>query len=652
MKSPLKKLLALTLIAVMFISCTGAVSAEGITAETHKAKWTVLVYVCGSNLESKWQCVTSDLQSLEGISACDDINFVYQTGGSQEWHYGNIGADCLTRFRLNAGIMEDIQTLPLANMGDPYTLGDFLQWGVQTYPAEKYMAVLFDHGGMISGAEHDELYNSIISVPELKYAFSQAGIRFDIIGFDTCLMACYENAANLAPYGRYLVASEEIETAPGWNKRLLYDEMIADTDADALSVAKTVCDTFLGIQEKNGYHLGATISVIDLDRMADVTAALGNMAKAMSACISDPLKFNNLSYELLSSKRYFYSFSHDLADMAKRADVLGTEATQPVIDAITDAVVYKANGGDFGYSNGLSIFFELNSSSDTMNCYANLSACPDYLAFLDAINYAWRAPAKTYEQTARVADPDYAAYKVICELSESDSVPPLHITGGVNAVSSIHYNLYSMDAKENRVYLTANIPNLQVLKDNTFSPDFDGQIATIGEIPIYLSLVEEQNTYTLYETPVIIDGQEYKLRIAWYPPEAEDTDPLAAADAEAGSEWNGATKPLSSGRFEIVGLWDNSNHSGTSIPTRNILKLSDGMEITFLQYECNKEMTPAITRVLGTVTYSAKNTTVEMKPIKNGVYGLRYVIDDCLGRETFSSLITVNIRNGKMTVVK
>ena len=107
MRNPFRKILALCLAVILCLSCAGtaALAETGSSSDVAKAKWTVLVYVCGSNLESAWQCVTSDLQSLQGISPSDEVNFIYETGGSKQWHYGGISADCLTRFRLNGGVI-------------------------------------------------------------------------------------------------------------------------------------------------------------------------------------------------------------------------------------------------------------------------------------------------------------------------------------------------------------------------------------------------------------------------------------------------------------------------------------------------------------------------------------------------------------------
>ena len=47
-------------------------------------------------------------------------------------------------------------------------------------------------------------------------ALTKAGVAFDFIGFDACLMATAENALMLTKHADYLIASEETEPGVGW----------------------------------------------------------------------------------------------------------------------------------------------------------------------------------------------------------------------------------------------------------------------------------------------------------------------------------------------------------------------------------------------------------------------------------------------------
>jgi len=121
------------------------IEIEGIPSES--AKWTIMVYMDGDNtLEyAAWD----DLSELESVSSTDEINIVAQLdayyscsgtfryyitgsapGASYPWYPDDI-----------------VQTLPEQNMADPATLTSFVNWATINYPAEKYLLVLWNHGG-------------------------------------------------------------------------------------------------------------------------------------------------------------------------------------------------------------------------------------------------------------------------------------------------------------------------------------------------------------------------------------------------------------------------------------------------------------------------------------------------------------------------
>ncbi len=98
---------------LMIVLLTALLPAFPAWAEAEKpAEWTVMYYLCGSDLESKHGYAT---ENLEEISACEpyavvhnlacwtvldtpdttpeNVNVVIETGGSREWHAGMLGMD-------------------------------------------------------------------------------------------------------------------------------------------------------------------------------------------------------------------------------------------------------------------------------------------------------------------------------------------------------------------------------------------------------------------------------------------------------------------------------------------------------------------------------------------------------------------------------
>ncbi len=688
----LRKLLALTLIVALCLSYAGsgwvALAEEPAATKdvnANLADWTVLIYMCGSNLESAGEMATGNLNMLAKVSMSDKVNFIIETGGAEAWSYEGIAADKLQRFRMNGGVLELLSSQESANMADPSTLRDFLQWGVKTYPAQKTMVIMWDHGGAVLGAIEDEIYNdAFMSVPQFVSAFRDAGIKFEAIGFDACLMASVEVASMLSPYAHYLIASEETEPGSGWDYEVLGDQLVNSPSSDGLRLGKVICDSYLASQEMSGTQYGATMSVIDLTKIQPVVDAVSSMAVEMGKLIPHAYYFRVLVSELNASKRYYYSFTHDLIDMARKADVIDDTVTQNVISAVQDAVVYKANANDFLYSGGLTITFGQNNRQDFYESYEDVCPSPEYLAFLDAITYKWTASDSLYEKTTRMSAPPYAQYHVQTELTDSKtSIPSLHVLSGLNALLGIEYKLIRVEEPD-RLYLTAVNPDLSVDEDGcTFSPYFDGSVPTIDGLPCCLSVVEETMNYTLFETPVMVEGNRYSLRVIWTPPVADEPsaeeatttpapdatpEPTATpapaspvkqptiaeqvaasiADGSADSmttQWGGTSTSLGNGTFTILGLWD-SSYSGTNLPDRNIRALTSGMEITVLSQECDQDGAVVLMHAAGSFVYDVQKTKVAMQQVKDGVYALVYEVKDALGKVTSSEMISIAIKKG------
>ena len=66
----------------------GAPEDVGDSSDT----WTVLVYMCGSDLESEAGLATDNLIELTGSELGNNVNFVIQTGGASKWRNNIITA--------------------------------------------------------------------------------------------------------------------------------------------------------------------------------------------------------------------------------------------------------------------------------------------------------------------------------------------------------------------------------------------------------------------------------------------------------------------------------------------------------------------------------------------------------------------------------
>jgi len=181
--------------------------------------YTVMVYMIGSDLESRRENATKDMEEMEGAGlAYDNVNLLLYTGGAKRW-VGDVPADRNNVIDMSASGQNRIvaQTESNANMGAAETLTEFVNFCTSNYPAEHFALILWDHGGgSLWGYGADKLYSSdSLLLPEMDAAMAStvfAGDRqLDIVGFDACLMATLENMAIWQKYADRMVASEELE---------------------------------------------------------------------------------------------------------------------------------------------------------------------------------------------------------------------------------------------------------------------------------------------------------------------------------------------------------------------------------------------------------------------------------------------------------
>ena len=139
------------------------------------------------------------IEMLESGVNPQKCNVVIFTGGANSWAL-NIQSNVNTVLNLNSsGSDFDIiaTTQSAANMGDPNTFLDFLNYAYSNFPAEHYSLICWDHGGgSLFGFGSDELYSGDgLSLQEMEYALKSspfASKKLDFLGFDACLMATME----------------------------------------------------------------------------------------------------------------------------------------------------------------------------------------------------------------------------------------------------------------------------------------------------------------------------------------------------------------------------------------------------------------------------------------------------------------------------
>lgn len=61
---------------------------------------TVMIYMCGTDLESKWGMATADLKEMLNAEISDKVNIIVETGGTLKWQNNTVDSSTNQRFKV------------------------------------------------------------------------------------------------------------------------------------------------------------------------------------------------------------------------------------------------------------------------------------------------------------------------------------------------------------------------------------------------------------------------------------------------------------------------------------------------------------------------------------------------------------------------
>lgn len=371
-----------------------------------KDTWTIFVYLCGSDLESRLifggSMGTDDIKEMCAATASNKVRFVIETGGSDRWHDKMISSDVLGRFVVENGRLKQVGEEDQASMGKASTLTSFLQWGIENYPAEKMGVVFWDHGGgSITGVCFDELEdNDSLSLREIDAAFlsvlesGKLTDKFEFMGFDACLMGTVEAANISASYADYMIASQESEPGSGWDYTAIGNYLAEHPESDGAALGKTICDSYKKQCESVDDGQIATMSVTDLSKMDNLLKDFNSFAKEIYSKTEDRevlasvvRNINGVDNFGGNNRAEGYTNMVDLGGIIKACKTWSGK-TDAASDALSNAVVYSISGSDHRGASGLSIYYPLQvEGSNELRVFESVCVSPYYMSFVGRQGY-------------------------------------------------------------------------------------------------------------------------------------------------------------------------------------------------------------------------------------------------------------------------
>jgi hypothetical protein len=340
--------------------------AAGSAAAPAAGSWTLLVYVAADNDLERF--AVQDINEMEAAAARAGFNIAVlvdrhpgydATNGN--WSDTRRGLIVSDSNRLT--ISSPLQSIGEIDTGAPANLTSFINWGVQTLPAQRVGLIIWNHGsGPIGGSAIDESSNnSLLTNAEVRQAITASNRPLlDLLAFDACLMAGVEVASELASVATRLVSSQRLVPGEGYEYTGLINRFNAATGRDADTLAAAILDSYNASQ--NGLE---TLSNVDLSKVAALEASINTFVAVMrTASAADwaaartaqsrAVQPTQQSPELVD----LVSFMRELKAASNTAAV--DNAADAVINAVGAAVLRDVGPAAYG---GLSIVFPPTASA-------------------------------------------------------------------------------------------------------------------------------------------------------------------------------------------------------------------------------------------------------------------------------------------------
>lgn len=668
--SRMKKWLSLCLVVLLAFSALPVMAEESAEA-AESAAWTVMIYLCGTDLESKNGMATENLLEISKTLANQQVNVLIETGGAKAWSTKeklgfDIATDRLQRYKYDENGFTLVEERPLSNMAQTETLTEFIRWGQENYPADRYMLTIWDHGGgSMEGVILDELHNSaVMSLEDLGRALDDANVPLELLFMDTCLMATIETCAVVDGQTRYLVASEETVPGYGGNYKGWLQYLFDNPECDSARLGRVICDTVQQKYAEQGAGAADTVtmSVIDLKKMDAVYTAFDGMFAEAGSLLQNVNAFSEFAVAISRSETYYTSEMRDIADMASRASGHGisTETAKRLVNAVDDAVVYAVKGATHSYSHGISFYYAPTGSKYYMDRYARNCPSAFYLAFLDATHMDWTAPASVYEKVERLPEITYEDYVVAAHGAVRDGDLLLDITNAPDAITSVDAVIFRFDEEKQswiRMGTTFKV-GAKLADDGTlvYTAKFDGKWPMIDGVACQMNIIEENMSYTLFGIPMQINGQVYELRAAYVFEESlEDmynkllalyaTDDGQTEEEKQEALVNGVLAIMNGnfgddvdpyqGQFQVYGLW-NGDNSGLQVPGRNVISLTEaaGANATLVSNNFDIASMKDLDYASNGDIVIDRNLSIEEGVLPAGSYAYSFLITDVLDHIT------------------
>ncbi len=314
-----------------------------------KKKWTVLIFLNGANDLETYGIL--NMTQLEKIGSTADVNIVVQfkrigaryDSSNGDWsdtrrYYIDRDGDSSTIASTLISQKSDV------DMGSGTALQEFINWGVKTFPAERYNLVLWNHGAgwrsvktprqqasLTRGVSYDDTTKNHINTIDLPGVIRHPeNKKWDLLSVDCSLMQMIEVLYEWRDTADYIVGSEESPPGEGY----AYDRTMGHLVNTPTMDGKTLGIHYADDTSASFANLyGITQSVVDPTKIGAIVPALNNLGATL---MSLKTSFGTqISQARADAAAYEYPENKDLLHFLDQLDI---QVNDPTLKQRTAAV--------------------------------------------------------------------------------------------------------------------------------------------------------------------------------------------------------------------------------------------------------------------------------------------------------------------------
>lgn len=419
----MRKRLACTLLSLATLTGCGVSNLSGVSYGTMGtngsgrtvADWTVFVYMAGDNNLSS--AAAKDVNEMEAGLSSDRVHFVVlldqdKKGDSRILDIKN-DPNGLNN-EIVSSVVDDqgavISADKEVDTGSPETLKRFLTWGTKRYTSRRSMLIMWNHGGEVfSDKEHlksfcwDDQTNNHLNMVDLWRTSQQltSKVKFDILGFDTCLLGHLETAYQFKNLSDFLLSSERTVPEYGFDyqaiAKILSQKSTIYPRELSCEIAKSFNASYQTLGEKT------TISAVDLTKTKErLVPAVNDLAKNLQGVVADLNLRGTLTSCLYEANGSALGSGEDdaldlgyLCDILQKNDKLSAETRSlaaKVSAQLKKAVIANLTTNTTpGYYQGLKIYFSWHYNKAYADASHQFFGTNEWTKFLKAYDEA-KAP--------------------------------------------------------------------------------------------------------------------------------------------------------------------------------------------------------------------------------------------------------------------